>query len=316
MDVAPAAVEATLARIKPQVQASDFELISRLWSTLMVVMRLVRTQRASIARLRRMFGLASSEKTRAVLGAGEQPPAAVGDSSDSQPLAAGAHSGAATQPATRESKGHGRLGTSDYPTASHTPVLHTELTVGCACPRCGRGTLYQLAEPARILRILGSPMLSAVCRDCQRLRCSGCGDVFTAQAPPETQGPKFDETAVAMLALSRHGAGLPLHRLERLQRNLQTPISSSMQWDALDQHAPALLPVFETVERMAAQGTVIHDDDTYVRILAFMGERRAKLLQEGALADPDRTGLFTTAIVSNTERRHPRAVLLRSQARR
>jgi len=31
-----------------------------------------------------------------------------------------------------------------------------------------------------------------------RLRCSGCGDVFTAQAPPEAQGPKFDETAVAI----------------------------------------------------------------------------------------------------------------------
>jgi hypothetical protein len=31
------------------VQASDFELISRLWSTLMVIMRLVRTQRARIA---------------------------------------------------------------------------------------------------------------------------------------------------------------------------------------------------------------------------------------------------------------------------
>jgi hypothetical protein len=32
-----------------------------------------------------------------------------------------------------------------------------------------------------------------------------------------------------------------------------------------------------------------------------MGERRAKLLQAGLLPDPDRTGLFTTAIVSNTD---------------
>jgi hypothetical protein len=40
-----------------------------------------------------------------------------------------------------------------------------------------------------------------------------------------------------------------------------------------------------------------------VRILSFMGERRAKLLQAGELPDPDRTGLFTTAIVSNTEYR-------------
>ena len=55
------------------------------------------------------------------------------------------------------------------------------------------------------------------------------------------------------------------------------------------------------MERVAAQGSVIHDDDTYVGILSFMGERRAKLLQAGELPDPDRTGMFTTAIVSNTE---------------
>ena len=63
------------------------------------------------------------------------------------------------------------------------------------------------------------------------------------------------------------------HRLERLQRNVQTPVSSSTQWDALDQNASELRPAFEHLERVAAQGSVIHDDDTYVRILAFMGER-------------------------------------------
>ena len=47
-------VEATLARIKPQLEAQDFELIARLWSALMLVMRLVRARRASIARLRRL----------------------------------------------------------------------------------------------------------------------------------------------------------------------------------------------------------------------------------------------------------------------
>ena len=48
MDVEPAQVEAVLLRIKPQVEAQDFELLARLWSTLVLVMRLVRAQRASI----------------------------------------------------------------------------------------------------------------------------------------------------------------------------------------------------------------------------------------------------------------------------
>jgi transposase len=267
-----------------------------LWSTLTLVMRLVRVQRASIARLRRLFGMASSEKTRDVLG--PQPPPAL-DETAAPPLAAAAGSG--NDPRTPDKSkrpGHGRLAASDYPAAVHHAVMHTELSAGCVCPRCHRGTLYQLTEPARIVRIIGQPMLSAACWDCQRLRCSGCGDVFTARAPQQAQGPKFDETAVAMIALCRYGAGLPHHRLERLQRNLQTPVASSTQWEALDQSAADLRLVVEHMERIAAQATVIHDDDTYVRILAFMGERRAKLLHEGTLPNPDRTGLYTTAILA------------------
>ena len=49
MDVEPEKVEATLARLKPQLEAQDFELI---------------------ARLRRLFGLSTSETTREVTGAG------------------------------------------------------------------------------------------------------------------------------------------------------------------------------------------------------------------------------------------------------
>jgi transposase len=303
MDVEPAQIEAALARIKPQVEAQDFELLTRLWSTLVLVMRMVRAQRASIGRLRRLFGQSSSEKTRGVVG----PDAAVGSQNgepsaddSTQPNAA---DNGATQPEAKKpkAKNHGRLGVSDYPAATHYMVLHPQLSIGDSCPRCTRGKLYELAEPARILRIVGQPLLAAHCWNCQRLRCSGCGNVFTAPAPEQAQGPKFDDTAVAMLALSRYGAGLPHHRLERLQRNLQTPLSSSTQWEALDQRAPEVKPVFEHLERMAAQGAVIHNDDTYVRILSFMGERRAKLLQAGELPDSDRTGLFTTAIVSNTD---------------
>lgn len=302
MDVEPAQVEATLARIKPQVDAQDFELLARLWNTLVVVMRLVRAQRASMARLRRLFGLSSSEKTRDVVGPNVAGSPAGEPAADVTTQASAADSSPTQDAANKpKAKNHGRLGVSDYPAAAHHPVLHSQLNIGDGCPRCTRGKLYELAEPARILRILGQPLLAAHCWDCQRLRCSGCGDVFTAQAPEQAQGPKFDESAVAMLALCRYGTGLPHHRLERMQRNLQTPLSSSTQWEALAQRAPEVKPVFQHLEHLAAQGTVIHNDDSYVRILAFMGERRAKLLKAGELPDPDRTGLFTTAIVSNTD---------------
>jgi hypothetical protein len=104
-----------------------------------------------------------------------------------------------------------------------------------------------------------------------------------------------------MLALCHYDAGLPLNRIERLQQNLQTPIPASTQWDVLDERAPTFKPVFDEMARQAAQGQVVHDDDTFVRILALMGKRRAELLKKGELPNPERTGLFTTAIVSITD---------------
>ena len=198
----------------------------------------------------------------------------------------------------KKRKGHGRVAATEYEVATHFPVPHQTLTPGAPCPGCACGKLYELAEPAKFLRIVGQPLLSALCWDCQRLRCTACGDVYTACAPKEAQGPKFDESAVSILALCRYGLGLPHNRLERLQGNLQTPIPSSTQWDVLNQSAPLFKPVWDELCKQAAQADVLHEDDTYVRILSLMGKRRAKLLQLGLLPDPERTGLFTTGILS------------------
>ena len=298
-------------RIEAQVGGADYELFKRLVATFTFVMRLVQTQRTTLARLRHFFGFRSSEKTKDVLG--HQPPAAPNDESagttppadsgapgsDAEPSAAVTHE--AADPDSTTAKGHGRLAASDYEAATHYEVAHESLKSGGACPGCGCGRLYELKEPARILRIVGQPVLAALCWDCQRLRCSACSHVYTAQAPQEAQGPKFDETAVSMIALCRYSAGLPHHRLERLQDHLQTPIPSSTQWDVLDESAPTFQPVFDALAQQAAQGKVVHDDDTYVRILEFMGQRRAALLRDGELPDPERTGLFTTAVISITD---------------
>jgi transposase len=188
-----------------------------------------------------------------------------------------------------------------YPDARCIPVVHENLRPGQPCPLCGSGRLYALPEPAQILRIVGQAPLAAICWKCDRLRCSGCGHVFTARAPEEAQGPKYDETAVSMMALLRYGAGLPLHRLDHLERNLATPVPASTQWDAVNARVGDVQPAFEELCRRAAQGQIVHNDDSYARILAFMGKRRATLLAKGELADPERTGIFTTAIVSMVE---------------
>ena len=154
MDVEPAQVEAALARIKPQIEASDFELMTRLWGTLTMVIGLVRAQRATIARLRRFFGMTSSEKTRDVVGSPSSTTPDTGSTAASDEPAgnSGNDGGPTTEsaPDKAKPKGHGRLGASAYPAAQQIDVPHESLKLGCVCPGCGRGKLYALKEPARI----------------------------------------------------------------------------------------------------------------------------------------------------------------------
>lgn len=298
------AVEAALVRVQTQLGPSDYDLFRRLVNTLATVTAILNSHRAMLARLRRLFGLSSSEKSRDVLR-GLDAATHAGAATDNEADAADAdtspgESGTATSAGRNKRKGHGRLPVSMYETATHVAVAHQHLKVGGCCPDCRSGKLYELKEPAQYLRIFGQPLLSGTCWDCQRLRCSSCGSVHTARAPHEAQGPKFDETAVAMIALSRYSVGLPHNRLERMQKHMKLPVPASTQCDVVRDNAPALEPVFAELERQGAQGEVVHNDDTYARLLAFMGDRRAKLLQDGDLPDPERVGLFTTAVVSIT----------------
>jgi hypothetical protein len=205
---------------------------------------------------------------------------------------------APTPPEKPKRKGHGRVAAADYLAAEHIHVPHESLQHGDPCPRCECGKVNELKQPAPILRIVGQPPLGATCWDCARLRCNTCGHLYTARAPSEAQGEKYDETAVSMIAIVHYGAGMPFHRLDRLQRNLDTPLPASTQWDLVDEAVVLVEPAYDELVRTAAQGKVLHNDDSYMRILELMGKRRAKLLASGQLPDPERTGLFTTAVIS------------------
>jgi hypothetical protein len=290
--------------VKSQLGQDDFDLFKRLLNTILAVTAIMQSQRAMLSRLRRLFGFSSSEKTSKLLLAKAPETAPQGASgglpleppTTSEPTSASD----ADAPARDKRKGHGRLPASAYEAAKHVAVPHECLVIGGKCPDCPSGKLYELKEPARLLRITGQPVLAGTCWDCQRLRCSSCQRVYTARAPAEAQGPKFDESAVAMLALCRYSVGVPHNRLEAMQRNLKLPVPASTQWEVIQENAPAFEPVFAELERQAAQGEVVHNDDTYARLLEFMGERRANLLRNADLPDPERVGLFTTAIVSIT----------------
>jgi transposase len=109
---------------------------------------------------------------------------------------------------------------------------------------------------------------------------------------------KYDATAVSMVAVLRYGAGLPFHRIERLQACLGLPVSSSTQWDLVNEAAGPLQPILAELIRYGAQGELFHNDDTSMKILAYLGKRAAKTLAAtaGEASSPQRA-VFTSGLV-------------------
>jgi hypothetical protein len=117
--------------------------------------------------------------------------------------------------------------------------------------------------------------------------------VFTATAPEEAGEEKYDETAASMIALLRYGSGFPWYRLEGLQENMGIPLPSATQCEIVKETAAQIQPAGDELIRQAAQGGVVHNDDTSMRVLS---------LDRDAASDVDiaaeRTGVFTSGIVS------------------
>jgi transposase len=301
---------AVVGRAQLLMPLGDAAFIDALVQSHALVMSLLQKDRTTLARLKRLFGITNSEKTADVCppstpASESNDPASTTlepakDDEETDGRSAGNQDGGDNGDDKASPKGHGRIPAQAYPDARLIDVPHEKLHAGASCPCCARGKLFEMSAPSTIVRIFGQAPLAAVQWDCQRLRCSGCGDVFTAKAPADAQGPKYDDSAASMMALMRYGTGMPLNRLAQLQKNMQTPVPASTQWEVVRDRADDLQPVYEELVRRAAAGRVVHNDDTHARILALMGERRAELVKAGELPDPERTGLFTTGVVAET----------------
>jgi hypothetical protein len=121
----------------------------------------------------------------------------------------------------------------------------------------------------------------------ERLRCSTCGQVFTAEEPEGVGPDKYDETASAMIAQLKYGSGIPFYRLESLEEQLGVPLPAATQWEIVEEAAEAIKPAHEELIRQAAQGEILHNDDTGMRVLRMERE-----------PSDERTGVFTSGIVA------------------
>jgi transposase len=183
--------------------------------------------------------------------------------------------------------GHGRHGTEAFGGARQVAIAHPTLTHGDRCPECGKGNVYGQKEPKVLVRLVGQAPLAATVYSLERLRCGACGQVFTAPEPEGVGAEKYDETAAAMIAQLKYGSGVPFHRLEQLEAHLGIPLPAATQWDIVAEAAELIKPARDELIRQAAQGGVLHNDDTSMRVLRL--NRPA--------GDP-RTGVFSSGIVS------------------
>jgi len=194
-------------------------------------------------------------------------------------------------------RGHGRQSAETYREAQRIACHHEELTLGERCPACGRGRLYRL-PPGVEVRIDGHALLSAVRYELEKLRCSACGAIFTAALPAAASPEKYSPRARAALALGRYYLGVPLYRLEGYQTLVGVPVPDATQWDQIERVADCAYPVFRHLERLAAQGELIYQDDTSVRILTLIAEnRRADTTPDASAQAPPRPGMHTTSLV-------------------
>jgi transposase len=200
-----------------------------------------------------------------------------------------------------KSKGHGRNGAEAYSGAEKVQVAHESLKPGERCPHCQKGKVYHQAQPGVLVRVLGQAALKATVYELEKLRCNLCTEVFTAKAPEGVGAEKYDETSASMIALLKYGSGLPFHRLERLQGCLGIPLPAATQWEIVREITGVLKPAYQELIRQAAQGEVVHNDDTTMKILTMMPARSPT--EECAEEKSERTGVFTSGIVSTREGR-------------
>jgi transposase len=290
LEVTPEELEALLETVREALGEAGYQKLKAAIRTLGYVTELLETREATLASLRRLLCRTRSEKTEAVL---EQAGIAPSPTSRTPPADAGSKQSAA---------GHGRNGATAYAGAQRVEVPHATLHRGDHCPECQRGKVYPLSEPGLLVRLRGQAPIAATVYELEKLRCNLCGEVFTAEAPAGVGEEKYDATTASMIALLRYGSGFPWNRLADLEESLGVPLPVATQCEIVAEAAATLQPAMEELIRQAAQGAVLHNDDTSMPVLALRRNAGQVDTDDDASDAAERTGVFTSGIVSTAQK--------------
>jgi transposase len=267
VEISQKELETILEHAKAALSEAEFTTLQGMVETLDFLTRELAKKSVSVQRLKQMLFGATTETTAKVIrkllkgGGKEQTPAGNAD-------AAGG-TGAGGAGADEKPKGHGRNGAEAYHGAEKVRVPLASLQAGDACPCCTKGKIYASCAPGLIVRLTGQAPIGGTVYELEKLRCHLCGETFCAQAPEGVGQEKYDAASAAMIGLLKYGTGLPFHRLERLQEGLGIPLPAATQWEIVAETASVLTPALTQLIHLAAQGEVIHNDDTTMTVLAL-----------------------------------------------
>ena len=279
LDATPEELEALVEKARPVLDETGYQKLKAAIRTLSVVTAMLENEQATLQSLRNLLCQAQTEKTAAVL------------------KRVGVHTEKTPAEPKPKAPGHGRHGATAYRGAHKVQVSHASLKPGDRCRECQRGRVYPQRDPGVLVRLVGRAPIEATVYELEKLRCNLCGEVFTAKAPDGAGDEKYDVTVGSMIAILRYGSGLPMHRLERLEDSLGIPLPASIQWEIVCAMAVRIAPVFDELVRQAAQGDVLHNDDTSMAVLSLRRDI------EDEADEAARTGIFTSGIVSTREGR-------------
>ena len=289
----------------PQMAQPFRQLLN--WYT--VLLELLRDKTISIQRLQRMLFGASTERTSKVLPTrssdqlADVGPVADQGAASSPDSAASSSEPQSKNPQARPRRpGHGRIPAEAYTGCAKVMVTHESSRPGDLCPDCGNGTVYRQRDWSPVVRLKGRPPVGGTVYHLERLRCNLCGNMLTAELPKEAGAEKYDPTVVSIIGTLRYGEGFPWTRVERIQQSGGVPLPASTQWELLRNAVDrGLQAAYNYLEWLAAQGDLIHNDDTEMRVLTLTAciKNQQPLLEDA----PQRRGVYTTGILSLAEGR-------------
>jgi transposase len=281
----PQTNSAEIENLIEQIRAANLEpgtkaKIERLLRTVLTLVELLQRRNTSIRKLREMIFGKRTERRRPKK---PEPPAKSGEAenaADAPPHSAEDRAeGAERSENESESekkprgKGHGHRAASEYTGAKVVSCRNEELKPGDSCPDpCCGGRVYDLNAPTALIQFTGQPLITATKYEREVLRCAKCQERYEAPLPEGVAEERYDATCDATIALMKYGGGLPWHRQAGLQAMGGVPLAESTMWERCEATADAALGVWLEMTRLAANGELMHTDDTRVRILSCVKE--------------------------------------------